>query len=190
MRVVRIRLHLPGTGPILAGRLDGRRVFVRTLEQFSTVTETSLAVLDFEGISVATSSFLSELILPLRDHLRSRTPPSFVVVANLASRVKEEIDEYLNRIGEAVLSCTIDENDNISRPQLEGKLDPKLWDTFELLKRKREATAVELHNESGEGTNIGPTAWNNRLAALAGKGLVIESARGRAKKYRLLLETA
>jgi hypothetical protein len=30
------------------------------------------------------------------------------------------------------------------------------------------------------------TAWNNRLASLAGLGLVVELSQGRAKRYRSL----
>ena len=32
---------------------------------------------------------------------------------------------------------------------------------------------------------VGPTAWNNRLAALATKGIDMEVSRGPAKKFRL-----
>jgi hypothetical protein len=190
MNVVKIKLRLPDADPVLAGRLDGRRVLVRALEAFSAVKLPSLAVLDFDGVEVATSSFLSELVLPLRDHLRLRNPPAFVVLANLNEQVKEELDEHLGRLGEAVLSCVIDRANKISKPQIEGRLEQKLWETFKLLRRKKEATAVELHSDSADADKVGPTAWNNRLAALAGKGLVMESAQGRAKKYRLVLEIA
>jgi len=40
--------------------------------------------------------------------------------------------------------------------------------------------------EHGESEGVKQTAWNNRLAALAGLGLVVELSQGRAKRYRPL----
>ena len=37
---------------------------------------------------------------------------------------------------------------------------------------------------------VGATAWNNRLASLAAKSLVVEILQGRTKKYRPVLEVA
>ena len=49
--------------------------------------------------------------------------------------------------------------------------------------------AAELMREYGAGETVGPTAWNNRLAALVGLGLVIEDvSSGRTKRYRPLLQ--
>ncbi|NJO33858.1 MAG: hypothetical protein HC869_12650 [Rhodospirillales bacterium] len=37
---------------------------------------------------------------------------------------------------------------------------------------------------------IGPTAWNNRLSALATKGLLVERKQGKSKSFSPLLEIA
>ncbi len=78
-------------------------MFVSTLDDMPVLTEPALVVLDFAGIELATSSFLSELLIPLRDHLRFRRPPGYVVVANANEKVCEEMEDMLSRIGDAVL---------------------------------------------------------------------------------------
>jgi hypothetical protein len=74
--------------------------------------------------------------------------------------------------------------------QLCGNLDEKLQETLKLVSRKRETTAAQLHEESKAVDTIGATAWNNRLATLAAKSLVVEILQGRTKKYRPVLEVA
>ena len=41
-------------------------------------------------------------------------------------------------------------------------------------------------HEHGQGEKVKQTAWNNRLAALANLGLILELNQGRAKRYRTL----
>jgi hypothetical protein len=190
MKISKVPLVTPVDQPILAGRLSGKRAFVAVLEALPVMTEPTLVLLDFSLAEYATSSFLAELILPLRDHLRVRPVPGFVALANLADNAREEVEEFLRRSGDAVLSCRISGNDSISDVELLGRLDDKLQSTFELVVQKGEASAVELHDEFKDKASIGPTAWNNRLSALAGKSLLVETAQGRTKKYRPLLEIA
>ena len=189
MKLVCIRLGRLGVEPILAGRLAGKRMFVDALQEMPLMSEAAIVLLDFAGIELATSSFLSELLIPLRDHLRLRRPPGYVVAANANGKVREEMDELLSRIGDALLVCDSADT-KISNLALVGNLDPKLSETLELVRRKGETSAVELHGEFADSEAIGPTAWNNRLAALANKSLVIEIPQGRSKKYRPILETA
>jgi hypothetical protein len=139
-------------------------------------------------VELATASFLSEAVLPLRDHLRFRRPPAYVVVANLAARVAEEFDELLIRMGDAMLACELAANGDIAHVRLMGKLEEKLLETFNLIRQRGAASAVELHAESRESERIGPTAWNNRLSVLTSKSLVMEIAQGRTKKYQPVLE--
>jgi hypothetical protein len=190
MNKVTVSILRPGEEPVFAGRLTGKRVFLRSLEELPPIAEPTIVILDFRGIDLATSSFLSEAVLPLRDHLRLRRPPAYVVVANLNERVSEEFGELLNRSGDAVLTCTTSSQGSISNAQLIGTLEPKLLETFDLIRRKGETSAVELHSESNDSEGIGPTAWNNRLAALTSKSLIMEIPQGRTKKYRPVLEIA
>lgn len=181
-------MHWPDDDPVLAGRLNGKRAFARAIGQLPTLDAPTLVFLDFRSVLYATSSFLGEVVVPLRDHLRSSQPPGYVVVTNLTETVREELDDLLRRTGDAVMSCLTTSASNATHLQLLGALEPTLRETFDLVKQKGETSAVELHSESGGSNGVGPTAWNNRLSSLAAKSLLIELPRGRAKKYRPVLE--
>jgi hypothetical protein len=178
----------PGAEPVLAGRLAGKRAFLSALEQLPEMAEPTLVLLDFRDVALATSSYLSEAVLTLRDHLRLRRHPGYVVSVNLSDNVREEIEEMLRRSGDALITCATETNGLIRDVQLCGKLDIKLQETLALVSRKGETTAVELHAESRHVDAVGPTAWNNRLTALAAKSLIVEILQGRTKKYRPVLE--
>lgn len=188
MKIVVLPMLRAGVDPILAGRLSGQRAFVAALEQFPELGEAAIVLLDFSGVELATSSYLSEVLVPLRDHLRLRRQPGYTVAANLNERVREEIEEMLRRSGDAFLTCTTDGAGTISDVQLCGRLDAKLQETLKLVSRKRETTAAQLHEETRSVDAVGATAWNNRLASLASKSLVVEISQGRTKKYRPVLE--
>lgn len=181
MRKITIELLRLGEEPILAGRLSGRRAFVEALGQVPTEQASVLIVLNFAGIELATSSFLNEMVLPLREHLRLRRPAGYVMVANLNQQVHEEFEELLRRSGDALLVAS----DITLSVDLVGNLDQKLQETFDLVRSKTEATASELYSETGD-AGIGPTGWNNRLSALASKSLLYETTEGRTKRYRIL----
>ncbi|MBS4004956.1 hypothetical protein [Bradyrhizobium sp. G127] len=188
MKNLSLPMLRPGNEPILAGRLTGKRAFVTALEALPEMVEPTLVLLDFRNVDFATSSFLSEVVLPLRDHLRFRHPPGYAVAANLSDIVREEIEEMLRRSGDALLTCRTDTEGHIRDVQLCGNLEDKLQETLTLVSRKRETTAAQLHAESRTVDAVGPTAWNNRLTALAAKSLVVEVLQGRTKKYRPVLE--
>src|SRR5689334_23211636 len=101
MNTVLLPMLRSGSDAVLAGRLSGQRAFVSALEQFPELAEPSLVLLDFTGIDLATSSYLSEVLVPLRDHLRVRRQPGYAVAANLEEKVREEIEEMLRRSGDA-----------------------------------------------------------------------------------------
>ena len=190
MKKITLPMVRPDADPILAGRLSGQRAFVAALEQFPELTEPALVLLDFSGADLATSSYLSEVLVPLRDHLRLRRQPGYTVAANLKEKVREEIEEMLRRSGDAFLTCVTDAASQITDVKLCGRLDEKLEETLKLVSRKAETTAAQLHEESRLVDTVGATAWNNRLASLAAKSLVVEILQGRTKKYRPVLEVA
>jgi hypothetical protein len=190
MKNLTIDLLNPDDDPILAGRVNGRRAFVRALEGLPVLTEPMVLLLNFIRAEVVTSSFLAEFVVPLRDHLRLRQPPCFVVLANVQDNVREEVEELLGRTGEAMLACRLSADGKVSSVELVGRLDEKLKETFELVARNGGVSAAELHAASRGAQAIGPTAWNNRLSALAAKSLIVETLHGRAKKYRTVLEIA
>lgn len=190
MKTVLLPMLRTGSDAILAGRLMGQRAFVAALEQFPELAEPALVLLNFAGVELATSSYLSEVLVPLRDHLRLRRQPGYAVAANLADTVREEIEEMLRRSGDAFLTCGTDSAGQITDIQLCGQLDDKLLETLKLVSLKRETTAAQLYEEFRATDAVGATAWNNRLASLAGKSLVVEILKGRTKKYRPVLEVA
>lgn len=187
MKKLVVPMLISGGVPILAGRLSGKRAFLAALESLPEIVEPTLVLLDFGGIDLATSSFLSEVVLPLRDHLRMRGQPGYVVAANLKDDVREEIEEMLRRSGDALLTCTTTAAGQIGDVHLCGKLEDKLRETLSLVSSKGETTAARLHEESRAADPVGATAWNNRLASLATKRLIVELLRGRTKKYRPVL---
>jgi hypothetical protein len=189
MKKITIHAIEPNQDSLLAGRLDGKRFFLRVLEELPVLSEPTVLILDFKGIELATSSFLNEALPPLREHLRLGRPGGYVVLANLAEKVREELETLLSRMADAFLVVETTQAGAVTKAELVGALDQKLLDTLELVRSKGETTAVELHSDSTDST-IGATAWNNRLAALASKSLIVELPQGRSKKYRPVLEKA
>lgn len=186
MTIVTIPVLYPDEEPVVAGRLSGRRFVVRVLEQLA-VGGASLVVLDFARVEIATSSFLGEAVLELRDHLRMRRVATYLAVANLGASVREEMEDLLGRAGDALVMCSSAAGGTTSGAELIGHLDGKLLETFEMVRNLGEASAVDLHAASAS-SGVGPTAWNNRLSTLAAKGLLVEQATGRTKKYRPVME--
>ena len=148
MNRLTIPMLRPGAEPVLAGRLAGKRAFLSALEQLPEMAEPTLVLLDFRDVALATSSYLSEAVLTLRDHLQLRRHPGYVVSVNLSDNVREEIEEMLRRSGDALITCATETNGLIRDVQLCGKLDIKLQETLALVSRKGETTAVELHAKS------------------------------------------
>ena len=178
---VRIKALMPSSD-VLAGSDSGRRLFARLLEAVPEPSPPEAVFLDFGGIRVATASFLRDGPLAFRDWARARNSRIYPVFANLSQHVLDELSVYLSTASDAALVCTI-ENDQVRDVRLIGRLDEKQQIAFDLIRKHRQSTAVALSRLSKE--KVGPTTWNNRLAALAAKGLIIESNAGRTKHFRL-----
>jgi hypothetical protein len=110
------------------------------------------------------------------------------VVSNANSTVKEELVDMLRLRGEAMLSCTRSDKGVVSNVELLGAIDPKHRQTFELVGLLGETDAGTLMRDHGDDETVSRTAWNNRLATLAGLGLVVEISQGRSKRYKPVLE--
>ena len=144
--------------------------------------------LDFGNVDVATSSFLRESVLGFRDATRMRRSNFYPVISNANHAVKEELADILRLRGEAMLSCYLSDEGTATDIELLGALDPKHQQTLDLVVRHGETDASTLMRECGSKDGVSRTAWNNRLATLAGLGLVIEIPQGRAKRYKPVLE--
>jgi len=175
-----------GDGQMLAGALTGRKVYAKLVELTSREpNEPESVFLDFEGVDVATASFLRESVLNFRDAVRRRRSNFYPVIANASDDVAEELNVLLAPRRDVLMLCSF-KNGKAEAPHLLGDLEPKQQVTFELVKKKGETNAAELY-EHHNSDKVEQTAWNNRLAALAGLGLIVELSQGRAKRYRPLL---
>jgi len=188
---MRLSLSMIGGGSVLAGGVNGQAAFGRLLEAVPTPSIPTTVFLDFEGVEVATSSYLRESILAYRELVRGRRSHIYPVVANANDVVSDELDELMRSRGDVLLVCDLDANDRVHDPRMIGDLDPKQKLTFDLVRQRGETDASELMRAYGEaeGTRH-TTAWNNRLAALATRGLLVEISQGRAKRYRPLFAEA
>ena len=177
-------------GPVLSGALRGQQLFVKLLGTLTAEPAAAQPVfLDFSGVEAATASFLRESVLAFRDMSRGRRSNLYPVVANANEAVREDLTELVKSRGGVLLTCELDQDGRISGARVIGDLDPKQQLTFDLVRKRGETDAAELMREHGAGESVGPTAWNNRLAALVGLGLVIEDVTsGRTKRYRPLLQ--
>jgi hypothetical protein len=174
---------------VLAGAENGRKILAKLVEQTGRDPQNPETLfLDFEGIEVATASFLRESVLLFRDAVRNRRSNFYPVIANANDLIAEELRLLCNSKGEVIMLCNLSSDGNVSDPRLAGELDPKQRITFNLVQERGETDAAELMREHGEGEGVQQTAWNNRLATLASLGLVVEVSHGRAKHYRPLFE--
>lgn len=176
-----------GSHGVLAGSTEGRAFLASMVQRTGKdPAEPQPILLDFSKIEVATSSYLREAVVHLRDMLRSRRSNYYPVVANATDAVMEELTMLLNDHGDAMLACVIDGAGRAQKVEPIGRLERVQQRTFELVVEKGEIGAVEAQALfPGETATV--TAWNNRLAALAERGLVIEMSRGRLKRYRPIL---
>ena len=177
---------------ILAGAGKGRQVLGLLLTEIKEPAMPEAVYLDFFEVEVATGSFLRESILGFRDAVRSRRSNIYPVIANPQDDVKDEFEEILRSRGDVMMMCSISTDGEVLDVRLIGSdLDPKQRITFDLVSQYAETDASELRRISQQFSDlneekVGQTAWNNRLASLSSKGLVMEFTQGRSKRYKPL----
>lgn len=189
MKIVKVHISifdLAGGKSILTGSLPGRKVLADLIAAVQPEASGEIVFLDFAGIEVATSSFLRECVVGFRDFARGQAN-LYPVLVNAGASVVEELDFFARQRGDVFWSCTRDHDGALADIKLVGELEPALRTTFERIYRLGEATAPQLA-ALGEDQGIKPTAWNNRLASLAAKGLVVERRVGKTKNFVPLLE--
>ena len=176
---------------VLAGAIPGQKAWMKLIERTSQEPlQPEPVFLDFKGVDVATASYLREAILNFRNTVRQRRSKFYPIIANANVAVMEELTILLDPRGDVLMLCALDEGGEAHAPQLLGKLDPKQRFTFALVRERGETDASELMQKHGDKEGVKQTAWNNRLASLAGLGLIVELSEGRNKRYRPLLAGA
>jgi hypothetical protein len=176
--------QLMGGQDVLFGVPMGRQCFAKLLDHTTEPLQPSIVLLDFEGVGSATVSFLREGPLAYRQHLRGQFSTLYPVFANLAAPVADSLAEYLTTSRDAVFACDHSPQAHMTNPRLLGQLEPKQKLTFEAVVSAEGATAAELARAAGDDDGVLVTAWNNRLAALVQKGLLVETRTGRKKTFR------
>lgn len=173
---------------VLAGAGEGAAMLAKFINALGPQEEARLTILDFSNIRVATGSYLRESVLGFRNYCRQRVPASPVIIANANPVVTEELRSLLNASGDAVVTCKITGTKDPRKGYVLGTLEDKQRLTLDAILRSGTADARELHERFSRTETIGATGWNNRLAALVEKGILIEEREGRAKRYRPVLK--
>ena len=186
---MKLTLKQHGGTDVLAGSIAGQKMLASLMAQTGRPDTSEVVYLDFAGISVATASFLRESVIGFRDYCRTCDPVLYCVVANASDTVLEELRMFLRERGDAFWCCELAQDEVVSHARILGK--SKLEDgqriALDLVCERKSTTAPEL---SQLGEKLGPTGWNNRLAALSARLLVRERRDGKLKIFSPVLEVA
>jgi hypothetical protein len=177
-------IHSIAKTSILAGAQPGRAVLAHLVAHTPRGGVPRKVFLDFTGIEAATGSFLRECVFGFRDFCRTSAPSVYPVLANLDPTVEEEVEFYAQQRNEAVWSCRLSEQGTVESERLIGRemLDAGHDEALGLVESLTEATAPAMSRATE--SKLRPTTWNNRLAALSSKGLVVEMQRGKTKVFQ------
>ncbi len=181
-------LSLAGGHPVLSGVQAGRQLLGKLVAAARPSAEPEPAYLDFDGVTVATASFLREGVIAFRDHARATLPALYPVIANASPAVTEELEFFLRHRKDALWACRLTPSGEPRDPKILGELDEAHRSTFDLVARLGTASAPSLAAQSQE--SLAPTAWNNRLSNLAARGLLIKRRSGKTKTFAPVLEVA
>ncbi|MDK4742638.1 hypothetical protein PH547_27490 [Rhizobium sp. CNPSo 3464] len=176
-------------GPVLAGAVNGKIAFAEMIKGIpDEMVVPQPLFLDFGGIEVATASYLRESVFALKTYLRTKSSSYYPVVANANSDVWDELSVIAHAKNDVIVTCELAADGSASKVELIGNLDPKQQLTFDLVLKFDEVDANSLMEQFGEAEKTkSTTAWNNRLASLASRGIIREYTKGRSKYYRPLL---
>jgi hypothetical protein len=178
----------PAGSATLAGSAMGRQMLAQMIEKTSPMSEPTVAFLDFANVDIATGSFLREAVMGFRDFCRNASGMIYPVVANANATIEEELATYLRGRNDAIWACSLDSESHATNPRILGELDSGQMSTIQIIGRHHPISAPELAKLRPD-DNIGTTAWNNRLATLAAKGMLKEVRNGRAKLFSPVMET-
>ncbi len=173
---------------VLSGAQAGRQLLGKLVAAARLPADPEPAYLDFQGVSVATASFLREGVIAFRDHARATLPGLYPVIANASLAVVEELEFFLRHRRDALWACQLTPAGEPRDSKILGDLDDAHRSTFDLVVQLGMATAPILAAQSRE--NLSPTAWNNRLSSLAARGLLIERKAGKTKTFVPVLRIA
>lgn len=178
--VYTISMKKAGGSAVLAGAAAGNAVQLRALEELGN-KPVDVCCLDFRDVECATASFLREAVFGTREAVRRNGLGAQIIIANVDKTSMEELLLVSRALGSSVVHVALSEGSKLSRPVILGELDEAQRETLALVLQLGEATATEL---AAEKPDVKPTAWNNRLTSLVGRGILSEAKRERHKVYR------
>ena len=177
-------MHFARDG-VLAGSQLGQEAFLAMLKNTVNPATPAVMFLDFDGVPVATGSFLRESVVAYRNHVRDHFPMLYPVIANASQSVLDELTMLLQLRNDAFVVCSCDANDTVRGPRILGVVDGKQQDALLEVLGRVETDAPTLAKTTPDQK---PTVWNNRLSALVAKGLLMEVGNGKTKRYRAVLD--
>lgn len=178
---------MAGRKAILTGSGPGRQLLSALVSAQPSTSAPTPVFLDFEGVEVATASFLRESVIGFRNYCRQSIPNAYPVLANLSADVSEEIEFFIKARGDALWVCDLNARGAVSHGRIIGELEPAQREAFNAAIQLGSVTAATLAKSFSKQA-IGNTAWNNRLSALAAKGLLMETRQGKTKSFNPPLE--
>lgn len=186
--MIRYPIHsIAASRATLAGTAMGRQLLAQLIAETKPFTSPTVAYLDFGGIDIATGSFLREAVLGFRDFGRNAIGTLYPVLANANATIEEELSIYLKDRNDAIWACSLKEDGTAFNAHILGDLDLVQLSTLQLISQHKAISAPELAKmRPSEG--IGTTAWNNRLATLAAKGILMEVKQGKTKLFTPVME--
>lgn len=173
---------------VLAGAAKGKSALGVMISRLPQADLPQLVVLDFDGIEIATGSFLREAVMAFRDYCRSHHPNLYPVIANANAEVIEELAMVLKATGQALVAGSYHGGDQVQEARIVGVLDEKQRVALDAVFEAGQGEASQLQKKYSRKENISVTGWNNRLAALSSKGILMEFRSGRSKVYRPVVE--
>jgi hypothetical protein len=190
MRVLKQRLtmyDLAGGRDVLAGAARGKAMLGKLITAISSPAEPEAVFLDFKRVEVATASYLRESVLGYRDYCTTVERQLYPVVANANAVILEELDFVLKLHGDPLLICSVSTSGTVTESSVIGHLNQKESLTLDAVISAGEVDAAKLAAQHAATESIKITGWNNRLATLVAKGILMEVRRGRSKVYRPVL---
>lgn len=170
----------------LAGAALGRFVFGKLVEACNLPDKPEICFLDFAGIDLATASFLRESILEFRDYARKTKSKLYPVIANASDDTIDEMYVLMADKGDAMISVILPSTGKLTSCNVVGRLEDRQRQTLELVMQIEEVgkiadTSLLYEMRPDDGVQ---TLWNNRLAALVEKSLLLEFVDGRSKRFK------
>lgn len=162
-RTAEVRFSLVRFGRRLWTRERARDIHVKLLQQLSLLPAGGTIVIDAKGVQVFDYSFANELFGRTLLALPREFPGRFVIVENLTTYTRENLDKALESLGLAMIERAG------GTLHLLGKVHRVDEETFSVIQHQGgPVTASELTRALG----LNPTAINERLSKLVSLALV------------------